>query len=136
MSKFKISKDDLRIGNFVFHEEKGHIKVSDLNGNVTHRISTWIAKGQVLKAAMDGLKDGDSNMERYLENYAVVTFNFLSAVPDADLHKEVLESTIACINRHKDVYGIKDDITPEEDAKILDEEKNLEKALEEARKEE
>lgn len=41
-----------------------------------------------------------------------------------------------CINRHKELYGIKEDLTDEEDAIILKEEQELHEAEEEVRKEE
>ena len=45
------------------------------------------------------------------------------------------KAAVACVNRHKEFYGIKDDVTAEEDAAIVKEEKELEEAVEEARKE-
>lgn len=135
MSKFKISPNDIRVGNFVYHDEPNHIKISDIQGNVTHRISKFIAKGQILMAAMQNSKE-DEGQKKYLENYAVVTFNFLSAVPDSKLFEEVLQSTVDCINRHKDIYGIKEDITKKEDDQILAKEKALNEAMEQMKKEE
>jgi hypothetical protein len=40
------------------------------------------------------------------------------------------------VNRHKDFYGIKQDITPEEDKEILQETKETYEAIEELKKEE
>lgn len=135
MSKFKISPNDIRVGNFVYHDESNHIKISDIQGNVTHRISKFVAKGQILMAAMQNSKE-DEGQKTYLENYAVVTFNFLSAVPDSQLFSEVLQSTVDCINRHKDIYGIKEDIAKKEDDQILAKEKVLNEAMEQMKKEE
>lgn len=133
MSKFKISKGDVRVGNFIYHVENSHIKVTDVYGNVTHRVSKYIAKGQMLSVALENA-DKDPKMLAWLENYAIAAFNFLSAVPDEELLRTVVEATNDCFLRHKDLYGIKDDISKDEDDKILQETKDEVEAMEELKK--
>ena len=130
-NKIKLGPNDVRVGNFIYHDEKDHIKIMDLNDVVSHRVSKFIAKGQILSTAM---KSGEEAQRRFLENYAVVTFNFLSCVPDQQLFVEVNASSVNCINRHPEIYGIKEKIDEKEDAEILKEEKEFNEAMEEARK--
>lgn len=124
--KVKLGKRDIRVGNFVYTNEPDHINIQDINLTITHRINRHIAKGQLLEMMLE-------DPEKYkndLHNYATLMYNFLCTVPDATLYDDINKAVLDCINRHKDVYGIKEDITPAEDAKILQEEKELHEAVE------
>lgn len=123
--KVKLDKRDTRVGNFVYTLEDNYIKVQDINLTITHRINRHIAKGQLLEIM---LKD-PKKYQNDLHNYATLMYNFLCTVPDVTLYEDINKAVLACINRHKDVYGIKEDITPAEDAKILQEEKELHEAV-------
>lgn len=123
--KIKLDKRDTRVGNFVYTLEDNHIKVQDISLTITHRINRHIAKGQLLEMMLEDPKKYQND----LHNYATLMYNFLCTVPDASLYEDINKAVLACINRHKDVYGIKEDITPAEDAKILQEEKELHEAV-------
>ena len=125
--KVKLDNRDVRVGNFVYTNEPDHIKVQDINLTITHRINRGIAKGQLLAMMLDDPK----KYERDLHNYAAIIYNLLCTVPDAQMYEDINKAVMECINRHKDVYGMKDDITPEDDAKIVQEEKELHEAMEE-----
>ena len=129
--KLKISKKDVRVGNFAFHAESDFVKVYDINNIMSHRISTLTPKGKILAMA---LEDRDAN-ERWLMNYVAVMFNVLSCVPDPEFFADLNRAAEACLSRHKDLYGIKEDISEEEDAAILDGERNFQKAMDEFAKE-
>ncbi len=124
--KIKLDKRDTRVGNFVYTLEENHIKVQDISLTITHRIHRGIAKAQLLEMMLEDPKKYETD----LHNYATLIYNFLCTVPDATLYDDLNKAVLACINRHKDVYGIKEDITPAEDAKILQEEKELHEAVE------
>lgn len=124
--KIKLDKRDTRVGNFVYTLEENHIKVQDISLTVTHRIHRGIAKAQLLEMMLEDPKKYETD----LHNYATLIYNFLCTVPDATLYDDLNKAVLACINRHKDVYGIKEDITPAEDAKILQEEKEMHEAVE------
>lgn len=124
--KIKLDKRDTRVGNFVYTLEDNHIKVQDISLTITHRIHRGIAKAQLLEMMLEDPKKYETD----LHNYATLIYNFLCTVPDATLYDDLNKAVLACINRHKDVYGIKEDITPAEDAKILQEEKELHEAVE------
>lgn len=129
--KMKLQRGDVRVGNFVFHAEKEHYKVQDINGVFSLRLYGGMPAAMMMRT---GLSDPQGN-ENFLHGYAAVMYNVLSCVPDEEYLKAVNEAAIACVNRHKEFYGIKDDVTAEEDAAIVKEEKELEEAVEEARKE-
>ncbi len=125
--KLKLCKRDVRMGNFVYSIEPDHIKVQDISMTVSHIISKRIARGQLLDMLL-------SEPEKYgkdLRNYAALMYNLLCTVPDAEFYNDIYGASVRCVNRHKDLYGIKDDITDEEDAKIVREEKELHAAVEE-----
>lgn len=124
--KVKLDKRDIRVGNFVYTKEPDHIKVQDISLTITHRINRHIAKGQLLEMMLEDSK----KYENDLRNYAVLMYNLLCTVPDASFYEDINTAVLSCINRHKDVYGIKEDITPDEDAKILQEERELHEAVE------
>jgi len=130
-NKVKLQRGDVRIGNFVYHAEKEHYKVQDINGVFSLRLYGQMPAAMMMRA---GLLNAQEN-EAFLHSYAAVMYNVLSCVPDEEFMKAINEAAIACVNRHKEFYGIKDDVTPEEDAKIVQEEKELEEAVQEAKKE-
>ena len=123
--KFKINKGDRRVGNFVYHLERDAVKVSDINGIVSHRISTFTPKGQFVAMAVE-----QKDKEDWLMAYAVTVFNVLSCVPDATFMEELNKSAKDCIERHPDIYGIKKDISKEEDDKVVADQKELHEAVE------
>lgn len=125
--KIKLDKRDTRVGNFVYTLEPDHIKVQDISLTITHRINRHIAKGQLLEMMLEDPKKYGND----LHNYATLMYNLLCTVPDATLYEDLNTAVLACINRHKDVYGIKENIGKAEDDKILQEERELHEAVEE-----
>ena len=125
--KVKVGKDDVRVGNFIFHSENGYVKVMDLSGFVSHRISGVIPKGRFVLAAMQDSKA----KEQWLHNYAAVMFNVLSCVPDAEFFERVNTAATECVQRHPELYGLKPDISDEEDKAIVESQRELDKAMSE-----
>lgn len=125
--KIKLDKRDTRVGNFVYTLEPDHIKVQDISLTITHRINRHIAKGQLLEMMLEDPKKYGND----LHNYATLMYNLLCTVPDATLYEDLNTAVLACINRHKDVYGIKENIGKAEDDNILQEERELHEAVEE-----
>lgn len=130
-NRIKLQRGDVQVGNFVFHAEKEHYKVQDINGVFSLRLYGSMPAAMMMRTA---LSDTQGN-ENFLHGYAAVMYNVLSCVPDEEYLKAINEAAVACVNRHKEFYGIKDDVTAEEDAAIVKEEKELDEAVEEARKE-
>ena len=123
--KLKLSKDERQIGSFIYKNEADHIKICDINSQMTHRVAKHLNIGRMLEMALKERKDN------WLENYAAMTWNFSNIVTDEQFFLDIDKACISCVNRHKDFYGIKEDIPVEEDAEILQEVKETIEAIEE-----
>ena len=127
----KLQRGDVRVGNFIFHSERDHYKLTDINGVFSLRVSGYTTIGVMMRAALDDPKGN----ETFLHNYAAVMYNALSSVPDMEFLATVNDAAVASVDRHKGMYGIEDGISENADAQILQEEKELEETMEDARKE-
>lgn len=128
--KLKLSKDERQIGSFVYKDEPEHVKIMDINSSMSVRLpKTAFMSGRLL----------DMQLKRketvFLHNYAAMCYNLLGVLPDEEFMVEVNNAATACVNRHKEFYGIKEDITPEQDKEILDEVQGAQEAIEELKKE-
>lgn len=128
--KLKLSKDERQIGNFVFKNEPEYIKICDINSQITHRVAKHLNIGRMLEMAFVEKKD------QYLGNYAAMVWLFSNIVTDEQFFMDIDNACVACVNRHKEFYGIKEDITPEADKEILQEAKETYDAIEELKKDE
>ena len=128
--KLKLSKDERQIGNFVFKNEAEFVKISDIGSQMTHRVAKHLNIGRMLEMA---LKERHDN---WLHNYATMTWMYSNIVTDEQFFVDINNACVNCVNRHKDFYGITEDITPEADAEILQEAKETYEAIEEMKKEE
>ena len=128
--KLKLSKDESQIGNFVWKNEENHIKICDINSQMTHRVAKHLNIGRMLEMALKERQD------TYLANYAAMTWLFSNIVTDEQFFLDIDKACVDCVNRHKEFYGIKEDITPEQDKEILEESKEVYDAIEELKKEE
>ena len=128
--KLKLSKDERQIGNFIYKNEPEHIKICDINSQMTHRVAKHLNIGRMLEMALKERKD------QYLANYAAMTWIFSNIVTDEQFFLDIDKACVDCVNRHKDFYGIKDDITTEQDAEILQEAKETYEAIEELKEKE
>lgn len=132
LRKAKVVAGDIRIGNFIFHKEEGYVKIADTAGMMSHRISVLIPKGRLLAEAIEQAKSTEG-AKKFLESYSVVMFNVLGCVIDNQFLTELNEAAHKAVNRHKDLYGIKDDIDKKEDDIILGEVKKTQEAIKELR---
>lgn len=128
--KLKLSKDERQIGSFVYKDEPEYIKICDINSQMTHRVAKHLNIGRMLEMALKEKKD------QYLANYAAMTWLYSNIVTDEQFFLDIDKACVDCVNRHKDFYGIKEDITPEADNEILEESKEVYDAIEELKKEE
>ena len=128
--KLKLSKDERQVGNFVYKNEAEYIKICDINSQMTHRVGKHLNIGRFLEM---GLKE---KRNEWLHNYAAMVWNFSNIVTDEQFFLDIDKACVDCVNRHKEFYGIKDDITTEQDAEILQEAKETYEAIEELKKEE
>lgn len=127
--RLKLAKGERQIGNFIYKDEPGYIKISDINSAMTHRVSKHLNIGRLLEMA---LKERSDN---YLANYASMTWLYSNVVTDEQFFMDINKACVDCIERHKEFYGIKDDIAPETDKEILDEVQGAQEAIRELDKE-
>ena len=128
--RLKLAKGERQIGNFIYKNEAEYIKICDINSALTHRVSKHLNIGRMLEMA---LKD---RQDVYLANYAAMLWNFSNIVTDEQFFLDIDKACVDCVNRHKDFYGIKEDITTEQDAEILQEAKETYEAIEELKEKE
>lgn len=128
--RLKLSKDERQVGNFVFKNEAEHVKICDLGSQMTHRVAKHLNIGRMLEIALNDRQDN------WLHNYATMTWMYSNIVTDEQFFADINAACVNCVNRHKDFYGIKEDITTEQDAEILQEAKEVYEAIEELKKEE
>lgn len=128
--KLKLSKDERQIGNFIWKNEAEHIKITDINSNLSHRVSKTLNIGRMLEMALKEKHDS------YLGNYAAMVWLFSNIVTDEQFFLDIDKACVDCVNRHKEFYGIKDNLTSEHDKEILEEARQTYEAIEELKKEE
>lgn len=131
--KVRLDRDDVRVGNFVLHTERDHYKIEDISRVFSVRACSTTTIGMLFRAVVENIKAGDEGSRAFLHDYCAVMFNILSVAPDHDFLAELQKSAVACLERHKDMYGIRDDLGKEEDERILKEEVELAEAEREAR---
>lgn len=109
----KLSKDERQYGNFIFKNEAEHIKICDINSNLTHRVSKQLNIGQMMTIA---LKDKQTV---WLEDYAALLWLFSNIVTDEQFFVDIDKACNDCANRHPELYGIEPNISKKDDDEIL-----------------
>lgn len=127
--KQKLSKDERKIGNFIYKVEDDHIKISDINGNMTHRMSKIMNISRMIEIALKERHDD------WLLSYASLTWEYSNMVADEQFFVDINRACVDCVNRNKELYGIKEDISAEEDNEILEEVRQNYETIEELKKE-
>lgn len=127
--RLKLAKGERQIGNFIYKDEPEYIKISDINSAMTHRVSKHLNIGRLLEMALKERSDS------YLANYASMTWLYSNIVTDEQFFMDINKACVDCVERHKEFYGIKDDIAPETDKEILDEVQGAQEAIRELDKE-
>ena len=120
-------KGEVRVGNFfVKVESAGMVKISDLSGLVTHRVSGDLPVGVLLSDAVKGVRDGEDKASDFLHLYASVVYLFSTVVPmvDKDSGFNFWTEAHAFLERaadaSKSLYGVKESPSDEEDAEALE----------------
>ena len=122
----RLAKNERRIGNFLIKNEENHMKLTDLGGVMSFRalkrmpIGVWLYNLYQRK---------DNAADDTIKVFVSTIWSALSVVPDDEYIQHLLTGAKACLERHKEWYGEKD-VTDEEDAKIIQEEKELHEFIE------
>ncbi len=121
--KVKLQSGDYRTGNFVFHAEPKHIKVTAISGVVSWRVSTDTAVGTMVLKAI-----GDKN-NAWLATYAAMNLSQLCVVPDVPFFVKHAELVNGQTMLHPEFYGVSRK-SEHEDKQIIEEQKELQQAVE------
>lgn len=132
--KIKIGANDLRAGNFIFHREPEYWKVYDLHQTFAVRVSAYVTAGKVIEMLVGQCERGKESSLDFLKGYAAVMFNFLCSVPDNAMLTKVNEACVESLERNKQMFGVKNDNTAQEDSEALDEVKDVMELDEQAKK--
>ena len=124
--KLKLTSKDHRVGNFVYTLFADHVGFSDISSTVQTKVSKRTFVGQMLEMAVVDKND------RFLENYAVVLYHLVGMAPDQKFIEEAFAAARSCMDRHPELYGGKE-VSDEQDAKIIQEQRNLSEFVEEVR---
>lgn len=124
-----LEKGEVRVGNYFVKTEKEHFKVADLNSVFTLRISRETAVGMWVS---NMLSQGDGGV-RSLHVYFATLWSALSPAPDDTYISDLISAATGCLERHRDWYGIKDAVSDDEDAKVVDEEREKAEFIEEVK---
>lgn len=121
----KLTRNDHRVGNFVFSDHSESIKVQDVSSTVVVKISKRTSVARMVSAAI-----GEGN-DAFLRNYATMLYYVNGTVPDVELWREMNASLEACIRRHPELYGMKKEVDDTADADIIHQEKEFYEAVKE-----
>lgn len=128
--RLKLSKDERQYGNFIWKNEAEHIKICDINGNLTHRVSKKLTIGQMMEIALK------EKQTVWLENYATLLWLFSNIVTDEQFFVDIDKACNECAYRHPEIYGLEPNISKVEDDEILRESEEVYNAVEELKSEE
>lgn len=127
--KLKLTKDEKQFGNFIIKNESEHVKITDINGNLSHRVSKQLNIGQMLSIA---LKEKQTT---WLENYSALVWFFSNIVTDEQFFLDINKACEDCAMRHPELYGLKKNIAPEEDREIVEESRQVYDSIEQLKDE-
>lgn len=116
--KVILTKNDRRVGNFVYSNYPDRVAFSDINGTVRTSVAKRTLVGQMIADAIA------SGLDNFLHNYAGYLYYINGVAPDHELIKDVFAAAEACLKRHPDLYGAAA-ITDGDDARVIREEREL-----------
>lgn len=126
----KLGKNERRYGNFVVKNEEHHFKICDIHSNMTHRVSKELMIGKYLEEAWQ------KKASSFLEHYASMVWVFSNMIADQQFFLDMDKVMRDCVERNKGLYNIEENISEEEDAKILQEQREIHEEIEKLKEEE
>ena len=118
--RVKLEAGEIRIGNFFFKDEApgddfGHIKVSDLNSTITHRVMKRMPVGIWMLHHIGKVKEGSGDSEATLQTFVAVMWSVFSVVPDDAFIQDMIDATKENFERHPEWYGGKPALAKRDD---------------------
>lgn len=129
-----MEKDEVRVGNFFVKREEEHIKIVDLNGVFSFRANRRMAIGIWLENIWARAVNGEEVALSTLKTYIATMWSVFSVAPDDDYIGDMLKVAQDALERHPDWYGIKSDVTDEEDAEVIQEVREMKEFEDDLRK--
>lgn len=108
---------EYRVGNFLYKDNGKYLEISDISGQFSFKVSPFSNSGLIIAAALDRKGELDS----FLRAYASILLMFVNSVPDYIYFESMVKASNECYKRVGASLGIFDDISKEEDDKILNE---------------
>ena len=104
--KIKLESGEIRVGNFFIRDEgdNEHIKATDLNTCFTFRVRRAMPVGMWLSHLM---RLGDAGLGS-IKTYLAVMWSVMSAIPDDEYMKALMDASKSCMSRHPEWYGPKE----------------------------
>lgn len=116
--KVILTKNDRRVGNFVYSDYADSVVFTDINRTVQTRVAKRTFVGQMVS---DAIRKGSDN---FLHNYAAFLYYINGVTPDTEFIRDAFKVANDCVARHPELYG-KREVSDGEDAKIIREEREL-----------
>lgn len=127
--QLKLTKNDYRVGNFVFSNYSETVQVQDISSTICVKLSKRTPVARLVEGALEERNDA------FLGNFATMAYYVNGVVPDVEFWTAMNGVIQDCINRHPEIYGIKKDVDDAADANIIHEEKEAHEAIEKLRAE-
>lgn len=125
--KVILTKNDRRVGNFVYSNYPDRVAFSDINGTVRTSVSKRTLVGQMIADAIV------KRMDTFLHNYAGVLYYLIGIAPDKEFVIDAFTAAEACLKRHPELYGAAA-LSDEDDKRVIQEERELMEFENDARK--
>lgn len=97
------------VGGFRVRVTDDRVSVRGVGGGASFSVGRGTPKGALLEMMMS-----EESHKEGLKGILAVTWNCLSVVPDMEFLKAVNGACVACMERHRELYGSKVGLTDEE----------------------
>lgn len=125
--KVILTKNDRRVGNFVYSNYPDRVAFSDINGTVRTSMSKRALVGQMIA---DAIVRG---LDNFLHNYAGFIYYLNGMTPDKEFIQDAFKAADACLKRHPELYGAAT-LPDDDDKRVIREERELREFEEEVKR--
>lgn len=125
--KLILEEGDIQVGNFIFSQDDNFIYLQDINEAAFFKLRKMSSTAAQYIEIL--LKDEKKN-ETALGLEAATAYLYLTTVKDSQCIEKIINSLAECINRHKDLFNIRENISEEENKQIINDQKDFYSAVE------
>lgn len=116
--KVILTKNDRRVGNFVYSNYPDRVAFSDINGTVRTSVAKRTLVGQMVADAIE------KGLDNFLHNYAGFIYYLNGLAPDKEFIQDAFKAAGACLERHPELYGTAT-LPDDDDKRVIREEREL-----------